>query len=155
MRSIPIVGSHFHPPASEVLKCVPAGTPLVLVAEPTNPYDDKAIRVYVDLGGLEPTQELENRLDAECQCRGWDAAELLSQLDPCWLGFLPKSGGKTAEGGPGNGEVWEAYTTALLAAGLVVKLGFTSEGKPCVDFTFADALDEECGEWAQRRPFNE
>lgn len=43
----PLVGMRFHPPATAILQCLPAGAPLVLVPEPENPYDANAIAVRV------------------------------------------------------------------------------------------------------------
>ena len=40
-----LVGQHFNPPATIILKCLRNGTRVRLVPEPTNPYDEGAIEV--------------------------------------------------------------------------------------------------------------
>lgn len=44
----PIVGSKFYPPAIEILLFLPIKTPLLAIAEPTNPYDPNAIQVWIE-----------------------------------------------------------------------------------------------------------
>lgn len=43
----PIVGMHFRPPAKLILEYLPSGTPLMLVREPDNPYDENAVKVML------------------------------------------------------------------------------------------------------------
>lgn len=65
-----LVGMHFRPPAKLILETLKSGTPLQLVAEPDNEYDDKAIRVFVNLGEVPESQFA--RLEAELPGFGWD-----------------------------------------------------------------------------------
>jgi hypothetical protein len=147
-----IVGAKFHPPAAGVLGALPSGWPLVLVADRGNEYDEKAIRVLVDLRDF-PLAGRET-LQSAVEGFGWQADELCGQEDPCWLGFLAKSGAKTTGGGPGNGEVWEALGAAL-AIGVGVELCFDGNGYPQAEiFPVEGALVPDL-DWCQRRPFNE
>lgn len=44
----PIVGYRFHPPAKAILDTLAIHTPLILMAERTNPHDPNAIQILVD-----------------------------------------------------------------------------------------------------------
>lgn len=46
MLTVNLVGAFFRPPAKFLLEVLPAGSPLKLVPEPENPYDEHAIAVY-------------------------------------------------------------------------------------------------------------
>lgn len=43
----PIVGMHFRPPAQSMLNAAFAGIGMLLVREPSNPYDSNAIQVHI------------------------------------------------------------------------------------------------------------
>jgi hypothetical protein len=47
IKILPIVGSHFRPPAKAFIQSLPVGQLLLLRREPTNPYDENAIMVRV------------------------------------------------------------------------------------------------------------
>ena len=51
MPIVNLVGAFFRPPAKFLLEVLPAGTPLTLVPEPENPYDENAIAVYGSAAG--------------------------------------------------------------------------------------------------------
>ena len=59
MRTLttPIVGAHFRPPAKQLLEVLPIGTPMLLRAEPDNPYDENAIQVLVSLSKTYPISQ--------------------------------------------------------------------------------------------------
>ena len=42
-----LVGMHFNPPAKIVLQALPSGAKVELRPEPTNPYDENAVEVWV------------------------------------------------------------------------------------------------------------
>lgn len=42
-----IVGMHFRPPAKDVVNLLPAGTPLLIQREPSNEYDEFAVKVIL------------------------------------------------------------------------------------------------------------
>lgn len=48
-ESLPIVGARYRPPADAILRILPYGHPLSLIAEPTNPADPNAIRVDAEV----------------------------------------------------------------------------------------------------------
>lgn len=48
-ESLPIVGARYRPPADAILRILPYGHPLSLIAEPTNLADPNAIRVDAEV----------------------------------------------------------------------------------------------------------
>ncbi len=87
--TVPLVGSHFNPPAKQLLQGLPAGTGLTLASEPDNPYDAEAIRVFVDLDGVAP--EFHEGLDAALEGTGVTVGDLLGE-GPCCLGHVGATG---------------------------------------------------------------
>jgi hypothetical protein len=128
--AIPLVGSHFHPPAKQLLACLPAKAELRLEAEPQNPYDSEAILVFVAVGEI-PDNQLEN-LEIALQGTGYTLEDLNDQGEfP--LGHLAASGGKPSvkfSAGVGTKEVWSACGGDL--GELSAVLGFLPEGQPMV-----------------------
>lgn len=55
-HTAPLVGSHFHAPAKGILACLPNRTPVVVIPEPTNPFDENALRVHVSAGKVPESQ---------------------------------------------------------------------------------------------------
>ena len=47
MSTYPIVGAYYRPPAQAILKVLPLGTTLTLVAEPDNEHDPNAIAIWL------------------------------------------------------------------------------------------------------------
>ena len=90
-----LVGSHFRPPAKQVLAHLPSFTNLRLEREDDNPYDENAIRVYVDPQAI-PEQEYES-LERELQGTGHDV-DTVCQQDEIWLGYIAATGGKPLHG---------------------------------------------------------
>ncbi len=87
-----LVGSRFRPPAKIILDHLSSNTLVRLEAEPDNPYDEHAIRVYVSVREL-PESEYE-ALREELPSAGSDLAELLILDEDIWLGYLAASDGK-------------------------------------------------------------
>lgn len=88
----PIVGAFHRPPAKQVLSVLRTDTNLLLVPDPDNPYDPKAVKVLVDLTGLRIV-DFEALRDA-LEGTGHDPHDLLSSPEPLQLGFLADSEGK-------------------------------------------------------------
>lgn len=133
----PLVGSYHRAPAKQVLSVLPIGSKLSLVPEPDNPYDPLAVQVFVHLGSNFPiakTTQLSHALEGT----GWDAVELLTSHEPLHLGYIPRSGTKTALGGPGNREVIEAIATAEGDRPFEARLGVAPEGRPTVIITILE-----------------
>ena len=61
----PLVGSHFRPPAKALLASLPAGFHLELRPEPSNPYDQNAIAVWLDATHLPQQAKDELQLTLE------------------------------------------------------------------------------------------
>ena len=126
---IPLVGSHFHPPAKQVLQALRARAVLSLVPEPDNPYDENAVRVEVVVADTLLISDF-GRLCEVLDGTGFDPHDVASDHEPLHLGYIPRSGAKTAQGGPGNIEVLE-----WLSAGWgcqTASLAFDHNGAPCV-----------------------
>lgn len=71
-----IVGARFRPPAQQILEILPAGTKLLLVRQPDNPYDAKAVAVMWDWHEDEATISPFNDPSDPLSC-------------PIHLGFIP------------------------------------------------------------------
>lgn len=76
---VPLVGSHFRPPAKALLASLPAGHPLELRPEPSNPYDPNAIAVYLDAHTL--PREAKDELALTLDGTGFDLDDLHEQRD--------------------------------------------------------------------------
>lgn len=131
----PLVGDHFHPPASLVLKHLPTGSRLQLEPDPGNPYDEFAVKVLVDPGEIPESQfgALGN-FEFGLPSMGLTLEQLQSS-GPIWLGHLAASGGKplakalAAEPGlVGNREVLDLMKDPDHRA----ELAFAPDGKPRV-----------------------
>src|SRR5215472_7503586 len=103
LHQVPIVGMNFRPPADQVIMLVPEGSPLILMHEPTNPYDPNAIRVllpnFTPDGPYEHIFEhLVETIEADAHCRlKWGFDQL---TDPLHLGYVAngsKTGGHFAD----------------------------------------------------------
>lgn len=90
-----LVGAHFCPPAKQLLTALPAGTPLLLIPEPDNPYDENAVRVLLPLSSLPSTEDpLSGGLDHALLGTGLSLDDLLAAGEPIHLGYLPATGNK-------------------------------------------------------------
>lgn len=140
--TIPLVGSYFRPPAAQILKILPLGTPLILTPEPDNPYDPNAIQVLVSLSHTWPISEI-GRLQSALEGTGYDACELIRQETepeggPLQLGYIAKSGSKTALGGPGNAELIAAIGTEHGDKPYTAVLSCHPNGSPTVTITISE-----------------
>lgn len=82
-----IVGAFFRPPAKAILECLPAATPLVLRAEPTNEYDANAIKVCISTADIPPTALA--AMEADLSGFGFAIDDILAQEE--WhLGYIPR-----------------------------------------------------------------
>src|SRR5215831_4605762 len=99
--TIPLVGSHFRPMAKPILAILPIDHPLELKAEPDNAYDPNAVAVIVDM-----TEWPESKMNLLQEMIGgdMDAEYVCKQMGQIHLGYLARTGNKTARGGPGNAE---------------------------------------------------
>jgi hypothetical protein len=130
--SLPIVGAHFRPPAKQLLTVLPLGTPLVLRAEPDNPYDDNAVQVLVSLTDTYPVSQWPI-LATALQGTGYDPQDLVdreAKEGPLHIGYVPRSGAKTALGGPGNAELLAALAPDWA---YTASLGVAPQGHPIVN----------------------
>ena len=125
-----LVGSHFRPPAQLILENLPASTPLILSPEPENPYDEQAIKVILASENL----GLPENADEELANYGSSIGDLM-EMGEIHLGYIAKSGGKPADGLPGNVEVLELMATS---PNYTAELAFTPEGKALVKVQSGD-----------------
>lgn len=92
-----IVGSHFRPPAKQLLAVLAAGHSLRLEEDNENAYDAAAVRVMLDLtdaGGMPLLGEAQLKiLEAELPGAGMTVEQLVS-AGPIQLGFVPAQDGK-------------------------------------------------------------
>jgi len=112
---VPIVGAHYRPPAKAILAALPGGTPLLLRAEPTNPYDSNAIMVLLDPRHI--PEECKEDLATRCEGYGTDLSDVLAQTH-IHVGYIPAINALSIRL-PGD-------TPAALA--------FTMNGTPAVSF---------------------
>lgn len=88
-----IISGAFHrPPAGQLLRALPMGTRLRLVAEPGNPYDPFALRVLLDPADI--PEGLHPDLDIAMAGTGYCMEDLLMSGEPVQLGFVAASEGK-------------------------------------------------------------
>ena len=113
---VPIVGMHFRPPAKQVLAVLPSGAKLGLEPEPENPYDEKAIKVFVCVAD-EVREAQYPALAAALVGVGQELDELIGRSEPMQLGYIADSDGKALRnsGGSGNREVGELMRLAAAA----------------------------------------
>jgi hypothetical protein len=146
--TVPLVGMHFRPPAKFVLAALPAGAPLRLEAEPGNPYDAKAIRVFARCDSIPESQY--GTLAEALLGTGLDIEDVLAGgIDPgasgavhageIWLGYIADSDGKLCRQGglAGNREVAAMAPLSddglsVFVGGLAASLVFAGDGSPGV-----------------------
>jgi len=136
-----IVGSHFRPPAKQLLTVIPIGSELQLVPEPENPYDPHAIKVLVSLRETYPIARWV-QLDEALEGTGWTSRQIMEQESisgPTHLGYLPQSGGKAARGGPGNREVINAIAGPDGDRTFNASLSTAPDGSPAVIITINES----------------
>lgn len=118
-----IVGDVFRPPAKAILAVIPAGTPLQLVAEPSNQHDENAVKVMIQSSDIPHTvSEAFEEVGAKY---GYSFEELMQKSE--WqLGYIPRTDAATLAG------KFDPQTpvTGALASML--------DGKPAVLFNLGD-----------------
>lgn len=119
-----LVGMHFHPPAKLVLEHLPVGCPFQLRAEPDNPYDEKAIGVWLRPSDIPDSQH--EALRAELPLSGYDLDELLVE-DELFIGHVAATGGKPLEKAGMTQGTLDVHEHGLPCE---AKLGFSLDGKP-------------------------
>jgi hypothetical protein len=87
MQTAKIVGARHHKPAVQIFQALPAETKLLLVPEPTNPYDANAIQVRLKPDAI--PEWVERDLEELLLPTEFTLADLKSQ-DSIMLGFIPK-----------------------------------------------------------------
>jgi len=91
-----LTGSRFVPPALVVLGCLPEGTRVELVPEPSNPYDALAIKVVLEHPHLVISDRvLESRAEDLASCGSSPTDVLMASSIP--LGHIAASSGKPLE----------------------------------------------------------
>jgi hypothetical protein len=111
----PIVGSFFRPPAKALISVLPMDTPLILLAEPDNPYDPNAVAVWLNMSTI--PEELDPQLEEALAPFGFDLTHIRGE-ENLHLGYIPKEKAKElrqAEVIPNEGQV--SVTFALSASG--------------------------------------
>lgn len=123
-----IVGSHFRPPAKQLLAALAGGCQLTLVEDNENAYDAAAIKVILDPQHI--PQEAMTQLDQTLPEAGMTLEQLMS-AGPIQLGFVPAQEGKPLTKGRltepellGNQQVRELMPECLAS------LGFGVDGSP-------------------------
>lgn len=86
-KTYPIVGMRFRPPAQALTDTIAVGTPLVLLAEPTNPYDPNAVAVW--LYSRDIPEGAHATLEALLPRFGTDLETVLA-TEVHHLGYIPK-----------------------------------------------------------------
>ena len=126
MPIVNLVGAFFRPPAKFLLEVLPAGSELLLVPEPENPYDENAIAVYGNAASASDAklQSIASQLEG-CGHGLPDAAEEHNAWkdEQRHLGYVAKD--QTAS-------IRRAAESYNSTAPWHAKLSFSAEGKPQV-----------------------
>lgn len=130
-----LVGMHFRPPAKLILETLKSGTPLQLVPEPDNEYDDKAIRVFVNLGEVPASQY--GRLEAELPGFGWDIETFHQRAESgesLMLGYIAASKNKALKEDSSlvSNEVFLNVQELVAWSDCSIRLGFAPSGAALV-----------------------
>ena len=129
--SVPLVGMHFRPPAKQVLAFCPSGTEVQLRPEDDNPYDEKAVSVWVLVKESVPVRMFAE-LDEALEGSGFGLEDLMELDEPLQLGFVGDSDGKVCQklGMAGNREVRAVFDGE--ASPWKAKLAFGASGQPII-----------------------
>jgi hypothetical protein len=119
--TLPIVGAFYRPPAKTLLAALAIGTPLFLMAEPTNEFDANAVAVFLESQNIpEAAHEM---LSQELPNFGFDLDTILSQ-DQWHLGYIPKQ----------FASALRASETIMPNAPFDVEFAISGDGSPRVRF---------------------
>lgn len=126
-----LVGMHFRPPAKLVLETLASGANLTLEAEPTNEWDEWAVRVSCSPKDIPSSQYI--KLRDELPGYGMDLAELLA-MPSVWLGYLAASKNKALKNRPDlvSNQVFVLAQEQVSWQDCSITLGFDSNGQPLV-----------------------
>ena len=131
----PIVGAHFHPPAKLILQILPLNQSLILDPEPDNPYDPDAIKVMVKPTSIKIPEAQAEKIADELISYGSNWEDVMEK-DLLHIGYIPKSGAKTArvdgQASPGNIEFLDAMSQPNWKASLT----FSAMGQPFVRLSY-------------------
>ncbi len=119
-----LVGMHFNPPAKIILQCLPSAAKVELRSEPTNPYDENAVEVWVSPSEIDETVLKLNEEDLVAS--GFDLDEIMDG-DAIRLGHIAASGKKPI------------LTAALTIRGLVGNVEFLAAARVQTE---AESVDE-------------
>lgn len=87
-NSYPIVGMFHHPPAQALVDALAIGTPLLLVAEPTNRFDANAIGVWLNAKDLSAAARATLDKTLPQYGHSWESI----QAEGAWmLGYIPRA----------------------------------------------------------------
>lgn len=128
---VPLVGMHFRPPAKVLVEYIHAGAEVVLEPEPSNPYDEKAIKVWFWPGDILKGMRVD--LAQALVGSGFVLDELVNGL-ALHIGFIADSDGKEGAkaGNKGNREVAELANIAGGFSELITTFSFLPNGKPAI-----------------------
>lgn len=116
--SVHLVGMRFRPPAVPLLNALPQGAELSLIPEPSNPYDEKAVQVWMKFSSIPESQHED--LAMHSAGFGFELDALREQED--WmLGFVAKTENRAL------------HDELIAGRGYTATLGFNAEGKPKVE----------------------
>ena len=87
VKTLPIVGAFFRPPAQLILENLATDTKLSLIADPENPYDRNAVAVYLDFADI-PWNTI-SAIEDKLQSCG-SSIEALAETKTIHVGFIPK-----------------------------------------------------------------
>ncbi len=133
-----LVGSHFRPPASSILKLLPASQSLVLQPEPDNPYDESAVKVVLPVTSL-PDGASKWNLEGT----GYEMIDLIELGEDIHLGYIGAESNKNLKARIANGEELCSnveFMTHLEEWPAPAKLLFASDGQPLVSAPVNNAL---------------
>lgn len=138
---IPLVGSHYNPPAKALLEHLPNGAKLRLRRDTENPYDEFAIEVFVEGSAIPESQHRE--VEVKVAGFGHSLEEIIAPGASWKLGHLGASGGKplakmqqVRSDLVGNRELLNAAPAGV--DGLTAKLVFDGAGLQLVEVEVQD-----------------
>jgi len=125
---VPLVGCRFYPPATSALQHTAAGSPIMILYEPGNPYDPDAIQVWLSTRLISPDGA------EDCEAQGFDLAQAQEQDECIQLGHIASSTGAICKklGCPGNREVKQWFMENPEETGT---LTFGPDDRPEILFT--------------------
>jgi hypothetical protein len=124
-HTLPLVGSHFRPPAKALLQVLPSGTELILRAEPGNPYDPNAVQVLLPTANI--PEDVEQELEIHALGHGYDLPQIKAQ-DEWHVGYV-----KATEA---------LWLQKHITSDTTCQLGFLMNGNYAIIVEIEDAQDQ-------------